>query len=138
MQGWEVHPLSRGIPCAKGCPLSENKGRLPAVCPNMPELLAVMALSKDILNFLRLYPNCDVAEVKQSENLWGFAVLGMQLRNRGRFLVVVPSGERRVFDICLTLTMSKPRLTCLSEMSSAGVLTGRWSITALVGFRDLG
>jgi hypothetical protein len=40
--------------------------------------------------------------------------------------------------ICLTLTTSKPRLTRQSEISSAGVLSGRWPITAFVGFSDLG
>jgi hypothetical protein len=70
---------------------------------------------------------------------WDFAVLGKVMRNRGRFLDRVPSdGDRRVVDICLTLMMSKPRSISPSEMSCAGVFRGRWRITALTGFRDLG
>jgi hypothetical protein len=42
-------------------------------------------------------------------------------------MIVDPSeGDRRVAVICLTLIMSNPRLTCPSDMSSAGVLCGRW------------
>jgi hypothetical protein len=33
-----------------------------AVCPDVAELLAVMALSKIILSSIRLHPDCDVAE----------------------------------------------------------------------------
>jgi hypothetical protein len=47
-------------------------------------------------------------------------------------------GERRVAVICLTLTTSKPRLTRPSEISSAGVVCGRWLISAFMGFSDLG
>jgi hypothetical protein len=36
--------------------------------------------------------------------------------------------------ICLTLITSKPRLTSPSDISSAGVLCGRWRITAFMGF----
>jgi hypothetical protein len=52
-----------------------------------------------------------------------FAVLGKVIRNKGRFLVVVPSeGGRWVVVICLTLITSKPRFTSSSEIFSAGVL----------------
>lgn len=69
---------------------------------------------------------------------WDVAILAKVMRNRGRFFVAVSSGEPLVVDICLMLIVSKPRLTSPSEMSSAGVLIGRWNITALIGFKDLG
>jgi hypothetical protein len=70
---------------------------------------------------------------------WDFAVLGKVMRNRGMFMVVVPSGgEWQMAVICLTLITSKPRLTSPSDVSSAGVLRGRWRITAFMGFRNLG
>jgi hypothetical protein len=47
-------------------------GRLFAVCPDVAELLAVMALSKTILSFICLHTDCDMTEVLQSENLLGF------------------------------------------------------------------
>jgi hypothetical protein len=54
-----------------------------------------------------------------------FAVLYNVMRNKGRFLVVVPSeSDRRVVVICLTLTTSNPRVSNPSEISSAGVLGG--------------
>jgi hypothetical protein len=48
--------------------------------------------------------------------------------------------ELRVAVICLTLTTSKPRLTSPSEIrvSTAGMLCGRWRITAVMIFTDLG
>jgi uncharacterized protein YqiB (DUF1249 family) len=42
-----------------------------AVCPDVAELLAVVALSKPVLSFVRLYPDCNVAEVVQFENFLG-------------------------------------------------------------------
>jgi hypothetical protein len=47
-------------------------GRLFAVCPDVAELLAVMALRKTILSSICLHPDCDVAEALQSENFLGF------------------------------------------------------------------
>jgi hypothetical protein len=42
-------------------------------------------------------------------------------------MVVDPSeGDRQVAVICLTLIMSNPRLTSPKDISSAGVLSGRW------------
>jgi hypothetical protein len=70
---------------------------------------------------------------------WDFAVLGKVIRKRGRIMVVDPSeGDRRVAVICLTLITSNTRLTSPSDISSAGVLWGRWCITAFIGFSDLG
>jgi hypothetical protein len=70
---------------------------------------------------------------------WVFAVLGKVMRNRGMFMVVDPSEVGQwVAVICLTLIMSKPKLTSPSDMSSAGVLRGRWHITVFMGFRYLG
>jgi hypothetical protein len=69
---------------------------------------------------------------------WDFAVLGKVTRKKGRFIILDSSGgDRRVDVICLTLTTSKPRLTSPSEISSAGVVYGRWRITAFMGFSDL-
>jgi hypothetical protein len=54
-------------------------------------------------------------------------------------MVVDPSeGDRRVAVICLTLITSKPRLTNPSDISSEGVLCGRWRITDFIVFSDLG
>jgi hypothetical protein len=70
---------------------------------------------------------------------WDFDVLGKVVRKRGLFTLALPSaGDRRVVDICLTLITSKPRSTNQSEMFSAEVETGRWRITAFIGFCDLG
>jgi hypothetical protein len=68
-----------------------------------------------------------------------FVVPGKLIRKRGRFMVVDPSeGVRRVAVICLTLITSNPRLTSQSDISYAGVLCGKWRITAFIGFSDLG
>jgi hypothetical protein len=70
---------------------------------------------------------------------WDFVVLGKVIRDRLKFMVVDASeGDRRVSVICLTLITSNPRLTSPSDISSAGVLCGRWRITAFIGFSDLG
>jgi hypothetical protein len=42
---------------------------------------------------------------------WDFVVLGRVIRNRGRIMYVVASGDRRAVDICPTLMTSKPRST---------------------------
>jgi hypothetical protein len=44
-------------------PAPQAAGRLLAVCPDVAELLAVMALRKTILSFIGLCPDCDVAEL---------------------------------------------------------------------------
>jgi hypothetical protein len=68
-----------------------------------------------------------------------FSVRGKVTRKRGRFVILGSSGDdRRVVVICLMLTTSKPRFTGPSDMSSAGVLSGRWRITAFIGFSELG
>jgi hypothetical protein len=70
---------------------------------------------------------------------WDFAVLGKVTRKRGRFAILVPSGDDRcVVVICLTLTTLRPRFTSPFDMSSAGVFSGRWHITTFMGFSDLG
>jgi hypothetical protein len=63
-----------------------------AVCPDVAELLAVMALRKTILSSICLYPDCDVAEAWQLENFWDFAILDKGIRKRGRFMGFDPSG----------------------------------------------
>jgi hypothetical protein len=42
--------------------------------------------------------------------------------------------DRRVVVISLTLMTTKPRFTNQTEISSSGVLSGRWRITALMGW----
>jgi hypothetical protein len=46
-------------------------GRRLALCPDVADLLAVVALGKNILSSISLHPDCDVAEVRQTENLLG-------------------------------------------------------------------
>jgi hypothetical protein len=68
-----------------------------------------------------------------------FAVLERVMRNKGRFLVAASwEGDRWEVVICLTLTTSNPRVTSPTEISCAGVLTGRSRRTALIGFWGLG
>jgi hypothetical protein len=70
---------------------------------------------------------------------WYFVVLGRVTRKRGRFVVFGSLGEdRQVVVICLTLTNSNLRLTSPPQMSSTGVLVGRWRMTAFIGFSDFG
>jgi hypothetical protein len=91
------------------------------------------------LSFIGLYPDCDVAKAWQSENFLGFCRHRQSYEEQCMFVVADPSGgDRRVAVICSTLITSKPRLTSASDMYSAGVLRGRWRITAFMGFRDLG
>jgi hypothetical protein len=50
----------------------QTTGGLLAVCPDVGEMLAVVALRKSILGFVRLYPDSNVAEVGQPEKLLEF------------------------------------------------------------------
>jgi hypothetical protein len=58
----------------------EVAGRLPAVCPDVAELLAVMAVRKTILCSICLHPYCHVAEECSLKIYWDFAVLGKVIR----------------------------------------------------------
>jgi hypothetical protein len=58
-------------------------GRFLAVCPNVAEFLAVMALRKTILCSICPCPDCDVTEAWQSEFSWDFAVLCKVIKKRG-------------------------------------------------------
>jgi hypothetical protein len=60
-----------------------------------------------------------------------FVVLGNVVRNKGKLTVVHSADDGRLVVICLTLITLKPRLISPSYISSAGVLCGRWRITAL-------
>jgi hypothetical protein len=64
MLAWKMYFLSRGTPCAGA--------RLLVVCPDVVEMLAVMALRKTILSSICLYPDCYVTEAWQSEHFLGF------------------------------------------------------------------
>jgi hypothetical protein len=68
------HFLSGGTPCAGGGDHTTNSGGggLLAVCPDVAELLAVVTLRKSILGFVCLYPDSNVAEVVQLEQLLCF------------------------------------------------------------------
>jgi hypothetical protein len=68
---------------------AQAAGRMLTVCPDVEELLAVMALRKTILSSVCLYPDCDVAEVLQSENFLRFP--RKVSRMRGSFMVVARS-----------------------------------------------
>jgi hypothetical protein len=68
-----------------------------------------------------------------------FAILGKVMRKKDKLMVVVPSADdQSLVVICLTAVMSKPRLFSPSNMVSAGVLCGRWHITAFTGFWNFG
>jgi hypothetical protein len=68
-----------------------------------------------------------------------FSDLGRVMRKRGMFVDRGSSvDDQLVVVICLTLMTSKPRFTSPSDMSSGGVLMGRWRMTALIGFFDFG
>jgi hypothetical protein len=63
---------------------------------------------------------------------WDFDVLSKVIRKRGIFSVVVLSADdRRVVDTCLSLITSKSGFANTSEMSPAGVETGRCCIQIL-------
>jgi hypothetical protein len=98
-------------------PVPQAAERLLAVCPDVAELLAVMALRKSILwsTLISMWQRFSSRKIS-----WEFAVLGKVIRKS---------------EIIIT---SKPRLTSSSDMSSAGVLCGRWRITAFMDFSDLG
>jgi hypothetical protein len=53
-------------------PVPQAAGWLFAVCPDVAELLAVMALRTTILSYICLHPDCDVAEALQSEHFLRF------------------------------------------------------------------
>jgi hypothetical protein len=100
-------------------------GRLLAICSDVTKFLAVglregMWQRLDSLN-----------------SSWDLVALGRVTRNKGR-VTGIPSSDRWVVDSCLMLTTSKPRSPRPPAMSSAGVLMGRWRITALMGFSDFG
>jgi hypothetical protein len=67
---------------------------------------------------------------------WDFDVLGKVIRKRGRFKVFDTSGgDRRMVVIYLALITTKLRLTSPSNVSSAGVVCGRWLSPLHVVFR---
>jgi hypothetical protein len=55
-----------------------------AVFRDVTELLAVVALSKPVLSFLRLYPDCNVAEVGQFEKVLGLRRSGQGNEEQGK------------------------------------------------------
>jgi hypothetical protein len=70
---------------------------------------------------------------------WDFAFLINVTRNRGRVSKwVCPFGALRLVVNCLTLMTLNPKPSRLLEISSAGVSRGKWRITALIGFTELG
>jgi hypothetical protein len=70
--GWKRYYSSRGTLCECDRPATQAAGKLLAVCPDVAEIMAVVALSKTILSFIGLYPDWDVAEAFQSEKFLRF------------------------------------------------------------------
>jgi hypothetical protein len=118
-------------------PAPQTLGRLFAVSPDVAELLAVVALGKSVLGYISLHPDSNVAEAWQTENFLGLCRPRQGYDEQGQILDSL-GGDQWVAVICLTLTTSKSRFTSLSEISSAGVLCGRWRITAFRGFLNFG
>jgi hypothetical protein len=111
-----------------------------AVGPDVAKLLAVVTLGEDVFLFISLYLDGNVAESGKFKELYGFCRPWRCHKEQGKGKVMFegPSWGRRAADICLTLMASKPMSTSPSAMSSAGVLIGRWRITALIGFSAFG
>jgi hypothetical protein len=59
-------------------------GRLLAVCPDAPELLAVVALSKSILGSISLHPDSNVAEARQTEIFLGLCCPPQSYEEQGQ------------------------------------------------------
>jgi hypothetical protein len=78
----------------------------------------VETLCKDVVRFVSLYLDGNVAEAGKFEEFRGF---GGPWKGH-KVILVGPSGDRRTDDICLTVMTSKPMLPRPSAMSSAGVL----------------
>jgi hypothetical protein len=95
------------------------------------ELLAIMTLSKAVLESIGLRPDRDVAVWLGRPKLsWDIDVLGKVIR----FVVLGSSGDDRLMVvICLALTTSKPRFTSPSDMFSAGVSRGKVTYHRLYG-----
>jgi hypothetical protein len=75
-----------------------------AVCPDVAELLAVVALSKPVLSFVRLYLDCNVAEAGQSEELLGLRRSGQSDEEQGKvnnmcFFWRSPTGGCHLSDV---------------------------------------
>jgi hypothetical protein len=64
-------PFFRTLLVQVADPVPQTTGRLPAVDPDVPKLLAVMALRKASLSPIGLHTNGDVAKAGQLENLLG-------------------------------------------------------------------
>jgi hypothetical protein len=59
-------------------------GRLLAVCPDVAELLAVVALGKSILGSISLHPDSNVAEARQTENFLGLCSPRQSFEEQGQ------------------------------------------------------
>jgi hypothetical protein len=86
--------LFRALLVQVASPAPQTTGRLPAVGPDVPKLLAVMALRK-ASTLMEMWQRLDSLKISCDS-----AVLGSVIRNKGRGFVVVPSvGDRRVVVI---------------------------------------
>jgi hypothetical protein len=109
------------------------------ICPNLAELLAIVALCKFVLNPVSSALIAIWQRAVSLKTSYDFVVRGKVIRYKGRFMVWVPSVcDQRIVVISLTLVMSEPRSISPSEMSCARVFNGRCRITALMGFWNLG
>jgi hypothetical protein len=69
---------------------------------------------------------------------WDFAVFGKVMRNKGRWMLVVPSvGYQQVADICFTLTSKTQGKQPISYVLCRGVVS-KVGDTCFYGFSDLG
>jgi hypothetical protein len=62
---------ARDTPCAGVRPRTTNSGGLFAICPDVAELLAVVAVRKITLGSIYLRPDSNMAEARQTENFLG-------------------------------------------------------------------
>jgi hypothetical protein len=99
-------------------PTPQASGKLFAVCPDLAKLLVVVAMRKGIYasTLMEMWHR-----LKSLKMFCNFSDLGKVTRNKVKVIEVVPSGDRRAVDICLTLIKSKPRSTSLSYMSTTVV-----------------
>jgi hypothetical protein len=136
---WSVGSIVflRALPVHVAATTPQTTWSLFAVCPDMAELLAIVALREVTLGSVRLHLDHNVAVGSKLKNLLRLLCSREGDEEEGSWWGVDPSDFDRRLVICWTLMVSKPRSTSASEISWAGVLAGRWRMTALMGFSDL-
>jgi hypothetical protein len=71
-------------------PAPQTTGRLLTVCPNVAELLAVVALRKAVLSPVCSTPIAMWQRAIKRKISWDFAILDKVMRNRGEFWIGFP------------------------------------------------